>query len=191
MSRALRTPTFWLLIAAGIGAIGPVRMLTVHQLAALVGSGFDRFFAASIIGLSGAVTAVAFIASGALSDRIGRRVTYLLGSACLIAAIAILANLSRPEQTAGLLLYAILLGMGEGTRASLLTAITSDLFQGNELGGINGAMGASFGAGAAVFPLLAGLIFDLTGGYSAAFFIAGIAVLGSTAAAATPGPTKS
>jgi OFA family oxalate/formate antiporter-like MFS transporter len=101
---------------------------------------------------------------------------------CLIAAIAILANLSRPEQTMGLVLYAILLGLGEGTRASLLTAIASDLFQGNELGGINGAMGASFGAGAAVFPLLAGRIFDVTESYSLAFFVAGIAVLGSTVA---------
>jgi MFS family permease len=64
----------------------------------------------------------------------------------------------------------------------LLTAIASDLFQGNELGGINGAMGASFGAGAAVFPFFAGLIYDLTGGYSIAFVIAGIAVLASTAA---------
>jgi MFS family permease len=106
----------------------------------------------------------------------------VLGSVCLIAAIAILANLSRPEQTMGLVLYAILLGLGEGTRASLLTAIASDLFQGNELGGINGAMGASFGAGAAVFPLLAGLIYDLTGDYSIAFFVAGIAVLGSSVA---------
>jgi nitrate/nitrite transporter NarK len=52
----------------------------------------------------------------------------------------------------------------------------------NEMGAINGAMGASFGAGAAVFPLLAGFIFDQTGDYSAAFIIASLAILASTAA---------
>ncbi|UCC53898.1 MAG: MFS transporter, partial [Anaerolineaceae bacterium] len=61
MSAAVRTRAFWLVIIAAFGAIGPLRMLTVHQLAVAAGAGYDRLFAAAVIGFSGLVTAVAFV----------------------------------------------------------------------------------------------------------------------------------
>jgi len=179
---ALRTPSFWFVIVAALSAIGPLRMLTVHQLAVAVGAGFDRLFAAAAIGFSGAVTAVAFIVFGSLSDRIGRQQTYLIGSACLILAIIILARLQSPQQGVSLVVYAILLGLGEGSRASLVTAVASDLFPGQALGAINGAVGSAFAVGAALFPWLAGRIFDLSGAYTTAFIIAVMTVVISTIA---------
>jgi MFS family permease len=182
MREVLRTPAFWLVIVAGIGAIGPLRLLSVHQLAILRGAGVSLTDGSRLVGVAGAITAVTFILSGALSDKIGRRVTYILGSFCLLAAFGLIASISDPQQSGRLWLYALCLGMGEGSRSSLVSAVASDLFAGKALGGVNGAVGASYGVGAAVFPLLAGRWFDVTGNYNGIFLIAAVAVVLSAVA---------
>ena len=144
--------------------------------------GIDPVVAASIVGLTGLVTAVAFIMWGTLSDKIGRRWAYLLGSFCLLTAIFILNQIEGNFGIGWLLFYALMLGLGEGSRSSLLTAVASDLFPGEALGGVNGAVGSGFGAGAAFFPWLAGRIFDQTASYAHAFVIAAFAIILSTIA---------
>ena len=182
MAQVVRSPAFWLVMIASLGAIGPLRMLTVHQLAAMADVGIDPVVAASIVGLTGLVTAVAFIMWGTLSDKIGRRWAYLLGSFCLLTAIFILSQIEGNFGIGWLLFYALMLGLGEGSRSSLLTAVASDLFPGEALGGVNGAVGSGFGAGAAFFPWLAGRIFDQTESYAHAFVIAAFAIILSTMA---------
>lgn len=180
MSAAVRTPAFWLLMLAALGAIGPVRLLSVHQLAILVEAGYDSTYAAIAIGFSGAVTAVAFILLGALSDKIDRRLVYVFGSLSLISAYFIINGLQVPGGLWLIFVYAILLGIGEGSRSSLVTAVASDLFPGDALGAINGTVGAAFGLGAAVLPWLAGMFYDLQGSYTAGFIVAVGVVMIST-----------
>jgi MFS family permease len=182
MTDIIRTPSFWLVIVSAVGAIGPLRMLTVHQLAAITDAGFERLLGATVIGVAGAVTAVSFITFGTISDRFGRRGAYVIGSLCLLTAIGLLGNLNELDTSAWLWLYAVMLGLGEGSRASLVTAVASDLFPGQALGAVNGAVGSAFGVGAAVFPWLAGTLFDLTGSYTIAFQVAAVAILVSTSA---------
>ena len=182
MTQVIRTPAFWLVMIASLGAIGPLRMLTVHQLAVMADAGIDAVVAASIVGLSGLVTAVAFIMWGTLSDKIGRRWAYLWGSICLLIAIFTLNRIEGNSALGWLLFYALMLGLGEGSRSSLVTAVASDLFPGQALGGVNGAVGSGFGAGAALFPWLAGAIFDQSASYANAFAIAAFAIIVSTIA---------
>ncbi|MDX1435632.1 MAG: MFS transporter [Anaerolineales bacterium] len=184
MRRVARSPAFWLLLVAAVGAIGPVRMLTVHQLAIIEAAGVSRSFAALVIGASGAVTALAFIFLGALSDRIDRRLVYFLGALSLLAAIAILSGIRGPQHVLWMGLFAFFLGLGEGSRSSLVTAVASDLFPGDALGAVNGTVGAAFGLGAAFFPWFAGFLFDVQGKYTLGFVAAGATVLVSAFALA-------
>jgi nitrate/nitrite transporter NarK len=105
---------------------------------------------------------------------------YSLGSLSLITAYFIIDGLQITRGLFWIFFYAVLLGIGEGSRSSLVTAVASDLFPGDALGAINGAVGAAFGMGAAILPWLAGLLYDRQGIYTNGFIIAVGAVIIST-----------
>lgn len=175
----IRSPTFWLVFIAGVGAIAPVRMLTVHQFAIMADGGVSPELGARAIGFSGVITAATFILAGMLSDKIGRIMTYALGAICLIGAFW-LANRFAVDWT--IWPYAVLLGIGEGSRSSLVSATTADIFAGKTLGAISGTIGAAYGLGAAVLPWLAGWLFDRTESYTLALWVAaGVTLISLTA----------
>ena len=160
----VKNPTFWLLMLVSMTALGPLRSLTVHQIAYIESIGIERPIASGYVGLAGFLTAGTFIMWGWFSDRFGRALTFTLGAMVLSGAVGILFILPRVPVSI-LLLYALLSALGEGTRSSQTTALASDIFQGNGLGLVNGAVGAMFGLGAAFGPWLVGRLRDSTGDY--------------------------
>jgi nitrate/nitrite transporter NarK len=162
---------FWLLMLVSLTAIGPLRSLSVHQIAYIESVGIERQIAANYVGLAGFLTAGTFITWGWVSDRYGRAVTFSLGALCLGGAVGILFLLPVLGISQLLILYAILLALGEGTRSSQATALAGDVFQDSGLGLVNGLVGAMFGLGAAFAPWLVGRFVDLTGSYTIGFII--------------------
>jgi len=149
-----------------------LRMITVHQVAHFVDKGIPRLTAAAVFGSAGLVTALAFIGFGSLSDRIGRESTFYLGTMAQVAAISLLILLREGVPTPYLYTYAVLWGLGEGSRSSLLTAIASDAFPGPALGAIVGTLGTFFAVGAGLGSWLGGAVHDWTGTYLPAFVAA-------------------
>lgn len=178
---AVRTLPFWLLMLSGACSLFTLRMVTVHQVSHFVDNGVPRLTAATVLGSGGLITALAFIVFGQLSDRIGRARTFYIGSVAQIGALLLLMSIWRGVPMTLLYLYALLWGIGEGSRSGLLTTLASDLFTGPNVGAIVGTMGAFFGAGAALGSWLAGLLYDLSGSYVTAFAIALAATLVATA----------
>ncbi len=178
----LRQPAFWALLIVGVTALGPVRSLTVHQIAYMESAGITRAAAANIVGLAGFLTSIAFIGLGWVSDRFGRAIAFSIGALGLLTAVGLLVVLPSQAGPGILVAYAICLALGEGTRSSQSTALASDVFQRQGLGLINGLVGGMFGLGAALGPWLVGRLRDETGSYDGGFAVIVAMVLISLAA---------
>ncbi len=162
----------WMLLGATFLALTAARMIVVHAVAHMVDVGFTPLFAATVFGSVGAVQAPATVVWGWVSDRIGRVWAFALGSICVIAAIGILLLLEGNANPAIAWLFALAFGLGDSSRTSLLNALTADLFEGPDFGTINGYNITAFGLGGALGPWLGGYLFDTTGHYTIAFWIA-------------------
>ncbi|MEO0564443.1 MAG: MFS transporter [Chloroflexota bacterium] len=169
MTAILRNPWFWVLMLIAFNALGPLRALTVHQIAYMESINIEREIAARYVGAAGLLTAAAFIIWGIVSDRIGRAWTFSLGAALLMLAVGLLYVMRGNASTLVLSGYILLFGLAEGTRSSQTTAMASDTFPNAGMGLINSIVGSLFGLGAAFGPWIVGILHDITGGYNAGF----------------------
>ncbi len=176
-----RQPAFWALMLVSFTALGPLRTLTVHQIAYMESVGVERQAAAGVVGLAGLLAIGAFIGLGWVSDRFGRAFAFSLGAAALISAVGALFLLRESQSSALLILYALCYATGEGTRSSQTTALASDVFQRQGLGLINGLVGGMFGLGAALGPWLAGRLRDQSGHYEGGLWMVALMALVSVA----------
>lgn len=178
----LRQPKFWALVVVGLTAMGPVRSLTVHQIAYMESAGIERATAANVVGLAGLLTSIFFIAMGWFSDRFGRAAAFTIGACGLLGAVCVLFLLPAIGGALMLLPYALFFALGEGTRSSQTTALASDVFHGQGLGFINGLMGGMFGLGAALGPWIVGRLRDQSGSYDGGLLLVVMMALVSLAA---------
>ncbi|MGZ8450602.1 MAG: MFS transporter, partial [Candidatus Binatia bacterium] len=192
LKQALRTTRFWS-FAAGVlfGAI-PLHMVLIHQVAAVNDAGYSKEVAALALGLIGLFTAPSMILMGLLADRIGRPRCYALGSASLMLGIAFLMIIGFSQQAWLLYAFPPLIAFGFSSRQSLYPTIAADLFHGKSFGAIIGTIALFIGAGAGIGPWLGGAVYDWTGSYLGAFWLAqilsflSVCFIGWAARAVTP-----
>ena len=186
----LRLPAFWALMLVGLTALGPLRSLTVHQVALMESAGVARSLAAAVVGTAGVLTSLGFVAMGWFSDRFGRTAAFSIGAAALLGAVALLLGIQAGASAGLLLAYAALYALGESTRSSQSTALASDIFQQQGLGKINGLVGGMFGLGAALGPWLVGRIHDESGSYVGGLLLVAALVLVSLVAFVMAGQAR-
>lgn len=168
--RALSNPAFWLLFTARTLASMGNQIIVTHQIAHAIDLGFATVFAASIFGLMGVISIFGRILFGYLADVMRRETVFALVQA--VSAVGILALLAmRDTSFPGLLYaYAVCYGLGQGSRALVLSAISADIFQGKHFGAIFGFFTFSIGLGGAVGAWLGGFLFDVTHSYRVPFW---------------------
>jgi MFS family permease len=169
LAEAMATPHFWLLftvyLCTGLGSF----FVSLHQLAFAVDAGFDKLYAATVLGIGAFLSVGGTIVTGTISDYIGRELSALLAYAVSIVGVICALFITGPEHAWLLWLHACFFGLTWGARGPAVTAKTADLFPGPHLGTILGVITVGTGIGSAVGAWAAGWIFDVFGSYRIAF----------------------
>ena len=143
-------------------------------MAFLVERGFDPLVAAGAFGMTGVLSVIGILATGWMSDRIGRlpvvSITFLItitGILCLLA-ITVWPSLA--------LLYAFVLcfGLMQGARGPILVALVAKIYAGGSVGAIFGTLSLALGLGAGAGSWLSGVLHTYTGSYATSFAMAAI-----------------
>jgi MFS family permease len=171
VKRALTNSGFWLLFIARTLASMGNQIIVTHQIAHTVDVGYAKVFAASIFGLLGVVSIGGRVLFGYLADVMNRQMVFTWVQ--VISAAGIIALLAVHDTSAPWLLYtyAICYGLGQGSRALVLSAISADIFHGKHFGAIFGYFTFSIGLGGAVGAWLGGFLFDITHSYRIPFLV--------------------
>ena len=190
--RAMRTRRYWWLALGYFCGLYAWYAVQVHQTKYLVEIGFPRTVAAWALGIVSLVGIPGQIALGALSDRVGREIVW--GLACLGFLLTYLLLLALPATPTLVVLYAMVLAqgvLGYGL-TSVLGAIPIEIFEGKHFGTIYGTLMLAALAGGAFAPWITGVIHDVSGSYTLAWWLGVVVSLVSALAIwmASPGQVR-
>ena len=169
--QALATKQFWLLALSSFLGSLIIQSVFVHQVAFFVDHGLEALSASYIVGIVGVVSIGSKILWGVLSDKIGREMTYTMGTTCFLLALTTLTLFSIFSSPVMTYFFPIFFGMGYASIAALPPLITADFFEGRAYGGIFGWLMLFVGIGGAFGAWFAGFLYDHLGSYRHVFII--------------------
>ncbi|MFC1964281.1 MFS transporter [Chloroflexota bacterium] len=178
LRRAMKKYEFWALFSTMLGSGLVFSAMMNHFVALITDIGYDVLFAANLLLVFGVATLVGR-ASGFISDLIGRELTCTGGLAANLLALMLLLYAYTNGAAPTFLLYIAALGygFGSGIWTPVYASAVADIFQGENLGAIIGAINIGFGVSSSVGTWLFGFLFDIYGTYTPSIIIANLAVV--------------
>ena len=169
-AEALRTLAFWQLAGSFFTCGFSMSLLSAHGIPMLTDHGYTPMFASWTMGVLGGSSIGFTIMLGALSDRFGRRPVL---SAIYAGRIFIFSGLFliRDNPTATIVV-AVLGGITLAGTGSMTSALTADIYGRFSVSSIFGLIFLVHQTGSALGSSLAGVLFETTGGYGAAYVMA-------------------
>lgn len=159
---ALRTPTFWFLALAFLIQSFAHAGISLHSVPMLIEWGYEPTFAATVIGLVGAMQVVGRLVFAPLRSRLSARAVTMLILACQSVAFLILWGVPG---TVGLFAFVICFGISNGMATLVRASIVAELWGRTHYGAIAGALSVWSTLARAVAPLSIGLAYLAWGGY--------------------------
>jgi len=147
-----------------------------HEVSFMTDMNVSATVAASALGFTVGLTAIASLASGWLADKLSSRYVLILFTLIAIAGMLVLL---RADTMSKIWFFVILFGIGVGASGTLLPIITRDIFGSADFSVLFGFTNIFFVIGCAAGAPLAGFMFDVTGSYHAIFVIVTTIFIGS------------
>ncbi|MFC2009800.1 MFS transporter [Chloroflexota bacterium] len=166
---------FWMIIFSVFTARFCMMSIMVHIIPHATDIGISLTIAASILATIGAVSIAGRIAVGYLTDRIGSRYSLAI---CLLMLISNMVFIQWVTDLWMFYLFAVVFGLTLGGITTTPSLLVADYFGLRSHGALYGIVLFGGGVGAAAGSIITGLIFDITGSYSLAFwFLTAIAIV--------------
>ena len=165
LAQALKTPTFWIILAAIALGAGCMTAIFAHVVPMLLDRGIPAGQATTVLAMFSLVTAGWQIGMGYMLDRIPRP---WIAAPFYLLALTGLVLLESTSSYPLLLLSAVLMGLGLGTEYGILPYFLSRYFGTRHYGAISGSMYGVIVLTQGLTPFLMDLVFDITGTYDPA-----------------------
>jgi MFS family permease len=188
LGEALAAPPFWSLTAAFAMAWPAHTVVLTHQVAYMIGRGFDPVLAASLAGLLGVASLPGRYLLNRLSDRFSPQ---MLLAGCYAGQAAGVVLLALASNATLVWAYVAVYGAALGAMAPLRAATMADQFGRRAFGAITAASGVPVAVAGSIGPIAAGAMYDRMGSYGPALALtAGAFVVSAVTVALTPRPVR-
>ena len=177
LKKALSTKAFWLLSGISMMVGTGLQMVLAHVVAYSEGKGVSPITAATVLSMISCASIAGRIIMGMISDWVGRRNALAI---CVFIEGIMIFWLMGTSSTWMLFVFGAIFGFFYGGHTPQFPALTAEILGLGHMGVLLGAISIFWGAGAALGPVLAGYVYDITGSYSSAFMVGGVAMLIAT-----------
>lgn len=186
LAEALHSSVFWLLtISFSLVYLGST-VVSVHQIAFLIGRGYDPVLVATLTGMLGLASLPGRYVLNVLSSRISPQKLLMLSVVAQAIGVVVLVLASS---LSWLILYVVVYGIAQGAFSPLRASAMADQFGRRAYGSITAVQGISLAICAGLGPLAVGWLYDVLHHYEAAFWLCvGAFLLGAIGLTVVPRP---
>ncbi len=168
VNAALRTRSFWLIGAAQFCFAFAAAGALVHLVPYLIGIGYAATMAALVMSLVFGLTSLGKLVMGTFADRVSGRTALAVNF--VIGAVGFLLVLDA-RSTPALIAFVLLFGLTLGAPLVLVPMLITESLGLRRFGTLAGLTGIAQTLGAAIGPVVAGRLYDLTRNYAHAFLL--------------------
>jgi len=166
LAEAFRSRSFWLIAIAEFFYACAIGGTLVHLVVYLIGTGYTATLSTSSLSMIYLMSTVGKLSLGPSADRLSPRIVLALVFAGAALGTILLLAAGSAAMVAG---FILLVGIASGTPLVLLPLVFIQSLGLKRLGSMQGAAGILATIGAAIGPVAAGRIFDVSGSYAVAF----------------------